>query len=337
MNSFKISETSENDSKTLETFEKNVKTLEAFENGIKALEALETLENDSKALELIPAFYFDQEYLQDLAEKHREAFAKATPFPHAVIDNFLPENIIELLAKEFPNPDKIKWKLEGPGDAKHTGSKYVEKISASDEKKFGNFTRHFMGQLNSNVFVKFIESLTGFENLAPDPSFRAAGMHSTGRGGRLMIHNDAASHANPKFHQTLNFILYLNPDWQEEWGGHLELWNKDATQSEQKILPIYNRCVVFYTGTNTYHGFPIPLTCPEDRRRNSLGVYYFTVDRPIGEDYKYWKNYVDWIPTIPEDRSASLMHKLKGFARRTITPRYLNSLTRIYRDVSGKS
>jgi hypothetical protein len=323
--------------KTLETVENEIKALETFETFENGTQVFKPFENDSNALELIPAFYFDPKYLQDLAEQHREAFAKADPFPHIVIDNFLPKPIIELLAEEFPSPDKIRWKLEGPGDAKHTGDKYVEKISASDEKKFGNFTRHFMGQLNSNVFIKFIESLTGFKNLAPDPSFRAGGMHSTGRGGRLMVHNDAASHANPKFHQTLNFILYLNHDWQEEWGGHLELWNKDATRSEKKILPIYNRCVIFYTGTNTYHGFPIPLTCPDDRRRNSLGVYYFTVDRPVDESYKYWKNYVDWIPTIPEDCSVSLTHRLKGIARRTIAPCYLNSLTRIYRDISGKS
>ncbi len=321
----------------IQTVESDIKALAAFETVESAIKAFETFEDDSKTLELIPAFYFDQKYLQDLAEQHRESFAKANPFPHVVIDNFLPESIIELLAKEFPAPDKIRWKIEGPGDAKHTGDKYVEKISASDEKKFGNFTRHFMGQLNSNAFVKFIESLTGFEHVAPDPSFRAAGMHSTGRGGRLMVHNDASSHANPKFHQTLNFILYLNRDWQEEWGGHLELWNKDATQPVEKILPIYNRCVVFYTGTNTYHGFPIPLTCPENRRRNSLSVYYFTVDRPTGEAYKYWKNYVDWIPTIPEDRLVSPMHKLKGIARRVIAPQYLSSLVRIYRDLSGKS
>jgi Rps23 Pro-64 3,4-dihydroxylase Tpa1-like proline 4-hydroxylase len=315
--------------------------MKTFGNGIKTLEdnidTSKAFENSIQSLELIPAFYFDHSYLQCLAEQYREAFAKASPFPHAVIDNFLPESVIELLAEEFPDPDKIKWKLEGPGDAKHTENKYVEKISASDEKKFGNFTRHFMGQLNSNVFIKFIESLTGFKNLAPDPSFRAGGMHSTGRGGRLMVHTDASSHANPKFHQTLNCIFYLNRDWQEDWGGHLELWNKDATQSVEKILPIYNRCVIFYTGTNTYHGFPIPLTCPEERRRNSLGVYYFTVDRPAEESYKHWKNFVDWVPTIPEDQSASLTHKLKGIARRRIAPQYLNSLVRVYRDISGKS
>lgn len=282
-------------------------------------------------MQTIPAFYFNRTYLKNLADNYRETFRDATPFPHVVIDNFLPEDVINLLVDEFPSPDQINWKIEGPGDAKNTGNKYIEKITTSDETKFNDFTRHFMHQLNSGVFVQFLESLTGFKQLTPDPYFRGCGLHSTGRGGRLMVHSDASRHPNPKFHQILNLILYLNRDWQEDWGGHLELWNQDATRCETRVLPIFNRCVIFYTGTNSYHGHPHPLTCPEHRRRNSLAVYYYTAERSFNDSYTHWKNYVDWIPTAPEDREMSLIHRVKGFARKTIAPEHLSFAASLFR------
>lgn len=74
----------------------------------------------------------------------------------------------------------------------------------------------------------------------------------------------------------LNLLLYLNRDWQDEWGGFLELWDADAKHCVQKIKPIFNRCVVFQTSAQaSYHGHPTPLACPEDVSRKSLALYYF--------------------------------------------------------------
>ena len=44
----------------------------------------------------------------------------------------------------------------------------------------------------------------------------------------------------------------------------------------QKIAPIFNRCVVFNTDEDSYHGLPDPILCPDDMTRKSIALYYFT-------------------------------------------------------------
>ena len=53
-------------------------------------------------------------------------------------------------------------------------------------------------------------------------------------------------------------------------------------ECRQRILPILNRCVVFNTTSNSYHGHPDPLTCPEGITRNSIALYYYTNGRDDG-------------------------------------------------------
>jgi len=77
--------------------------------------------------------------------------------------------------------------------------------------------------------------------------------------------------------------VYLNKDWKEEYGGHFELWNRDMTSAEAKVLPIFNRCAIFSTTSWSFHGHPTPLSCPPDRTRKSLATYYYTNGRPEEE------------------------------------------------------
>jgi len=71
-------------------------------------------------------------------------------------------------------------------------------------------------------------------------------------------------------------LVYLNKDWQEEWGGKLELWDTQMKACEKKVLPVFNRCVIFNTDADSYHGHPEPTTCPEDVFRRSIALYYYT-------------------------------------------------------------
>ena len=103
------------------------------------------------------------------------------------------------------------------------------------------------------------------------------------RGGRLGIHADFNRHPRFDLDRRLNLLVYLNKDWREEYGGHLELWNRGMTHCEVKILPVFNRVVLFSTTDFTYHGHPDPLACPEGMTRKSLALYYYTNGRPTDE------------------------------------------------------
>jgi hypothetical protein len=74
----------------------------------------------------------------------------------------------------------------------------------------------------------------------------------------------------------VNILLYLNPEWQPEWGGDLELWSTDMSRCEVTVAPIGNRMLVFTTADDSYHGFPVGLRCPPGVARHSLALYYFT-------------------------------------------------------------
>lgn len=64
----------------------------------------------------IPAFYFDSKRLERLLHDNQgsERFRNAVPFPHVVIDDFLPREVIERLIAEFPGEDDIEWIAWGP-------------------------------------------------------------------------------------------------------------------------------------------------------------------------------------------------------------------------------
>ncbi|MDX2244622.1 MAG: 2OG-Fe(II) oxygenase [Leptolyngbyaceae cyanobacterium bins.302] len=220
-------------------------------------------------------FRLDQTHLTSLAELHQSTFQSASPFPHIVIDDFLPESILDEVLKEFPNPKEIEWQsFKNPAE---------RKLASCEEQMMGDATALLLHQLNSSTFVTFLESLTGIQGILPDPHFEGGGLHQIERGGYLKIHVDFNWHSRLKLDRRLNLILFLNRNWQEEYGGHLELWDREMTHCHKRILPVFNRCVIFNTNDYSYHGHPDPLTCPEGMTRKSLALYYYSNGRPAHE------------------------------------------------------
>ncbi|HMP28914.1 MAG TPA: 2OG-Fe(II) oxygenase [Saprospiraceae bacterium] len=138
--------------------------------------------------------------------------------------------------------------------------------------------------LNSEPFLEFLQELTGIEEtLIPDPYLDGGGFHEIKPGGFLKLHVDFHKHKKLGLSRRLNFLIYLNEDWDESYGGHFELWEKDMSKSAVKILPLFNRIAMFSTTGDSWHGHPDPLSCPPDRSRKSLALYYYTNGRPAHE------------------------------------------------------
>jgi hypothetical protein len=109
------------------------------------------------------------------------------------------------------------------------------------------------------------------------------GTHQTKKGGFLKIHADFNWDPRLKLDRRLNLIFFLNHDWKPEYGGELELWNKEMTAKVKGYAPKAGRIVVFYTADDSHHGHPDPLTCPENVTRKSLALYYYSNGRPKEE------------------------------------------------------
>lgn len=140
-----------------------------------------------------------------------------------------------------------------------------------------------MHLLNSLPFLQFLEQLTSIPNLIPDPNFIGGGFHEIKPGGFLKMHVDLNKHYGNQLDRRLNVLVYLNENLDDSYGDHFELWNADVTKCVKRVLPLFNRMVVFLTMPGSYHGHPNPLTCPPDRSRRSLALYYYTNGRPDEE------------------------------------------------------
>ena len=110
------------------------------------------------------------------------------------------------------------------------------------------------------------------------------GFHETSKGGKLGIHADFRINDKLHLNRRINMIIYLNKDWQDAYGGHLELWDQKMERKVHSIAPVYNRCVIFNTDADSFHGHPDPLTTPSNVTRKSLALYYYTASKRIYED-----------------------------------------------------
>jgi Rps23 Pro-64 3,4-dihydroxylase Tpa1-like proline 4-hydroxylase len=217
-------------------------------------------------------FAFDPARLQQLAAAHSSEYASARPFPHVALDGVFGEELLDAVLSEFPSADQDEWlQFE---------SERERKLANNRDTSMGDTTRMLLAELNSGAFIDFLERLTGISGLVGDPHLEGGGMHQIERGGHLDIHIDFNRHPRTRLDRRLNVLVYLNRDWDEEWGGALELWSPDMHRRERAIPPLFNRMVVFGTTEHSYHGHPEPLACPEDRSRRSLALYYYSRGRP---------------------------------------------------------
>lgn len=50
------------------------------------------------------------------------------------------------------------------------------------------------------------------------------------------------------------------------------------------IAPLFNRCVIFNTDADSYHGHPDPLNTPIEISRKSIALYYYTASKKLYDD-----------------------------------------------------
>lgn len=215
--------------------------------------------------------------LATLATQKKYEYQQAKPFPNIVIHDFFNETVLNKVAEEFPDLSIQKQVIQYDN--------YNEKkLATKGENGFGEMTKLLAHFLNSQPVLEFLQELTGIdEMLIPDPYFDGGGYHEIKPGGLLKIHADFNKNRFTKLDRRINLLVYLNKDWDESYGGHFELWDKDMTTSFKKILPTFNTVAIFSTTDFSYHGHPNPLTCPPDRSRRSLALYYYSNGRPASE------------------------------------------------------
>jgi len=214
------------------------------------------------------------------ADRHAREFAEAQPFRHAVIPDFFHNEFGERLLADFPRFED-RHALNEMGQV---GGKAVR----MDVRDIGESYRELDRYLQTDEFLRLISRITGIPDLLYDPDYIGGGTHENRHGQGLDAHIDFNYHPRTNWHRRLNLIVYLNHEWDEAWGGALELhadpWN-EAVDRTVSIAPLFNRCAIFETTESSWHGFSsIGLPDPANgTSRKSFAIYLYTRERPPAE------------------------------------------------------
>ena len=212
-------------------------------------------------------------------DKLREEFTLGVPFPHIAIDDFLAPDFAQQLLGQFPGFEQGNFKAE---DGSAGGKSTLDKV-----RSLGPAYRQLDDAIKSPEFLKALSRITGIDDLIYDPWYLGGGTHESRNGVSLDPHVDFNYHPSERWHRRLNVIIYLNPDWEAQWGGSFELFRDPhaSPRPDRTISPVFNRCAIFATSEHSWHGFDA-IQLPEaqaDRTRRSIALYFYTKDRPTEE------------------------------------------------------
>lgn len=194
------------------------------------------------------------------------------PFSHIEIDDCWESSLLKQCNKDVYQFDN--WE----GEKNFFGAN--KKRYSGNYSHFPNSIKKVIDELHSAKFIDWLKTFTNEKELTADINLSGGGIHSIGTGGFLKIHADPNWNTKLKLYRRLNVLIYLNEDWKDEWGGHLEFWTKNMKTCEKKIVPIFNKMAIFTTDDHSYHGHPDPLRCPSEVRRNTIAVYYYSPLKP---------------------------------------------------------
>ncbi|MEQ1872278.1 MAG: 2OG-Fe(II) oxygenase [Ilumatobacteraceae bacterium] len=207
--------------------------------------------------------------LEDRVASLSGEYRSAQPYPHIVLDDVLTPPTLQAAYSDFNAIEESAWT-----NYLHVNER---KYANTKPETWGATLREVSDAFASPRFLEFLSQLTGIDGLQADPLLDGGGLHRSLRGAHLNIHADfTAHHSKPNWRRRVNLLLYLNADWQQDWGGELELWDQKVSACQGKIAPLGNRILLFTTDEDSYHGHPEPLKCPDGVARQSMALYYFT-------------------------------------------------------------
>lgn len=210
----------------------------------------------------------------------QQEFQRAKPFRHVAIDNFLEPDSCDALLRDFPVFDEKR----ATNELGLLGRKAVVEQVADISPFYGRLYKY----INSEPFLDAMSRLTGIPELIADKTLFGGGTHNSLSGQGLDVHVDFNIDERTMLHRRINLLIYLNKEWEEAWGGAIELHSdphNHAVDEVTSFLPLFNRAVIFETNEYSWHGFK-RMTLPQDKQhlsRKSFSIYLYTKDRPVEE------------------------------------------------------
>ncbi|MBE0414692.1 2OG-Fe(II) oxygenase [Yoonia sp.] len=258
---------------------------------------------------------------KEIGAKLASSYQGKTPYDYGCFDNFLPADVVARVREE----------------ALALGAKDPENASGNEKLKMSfnpdimpAYSKAVFHALSARPFIQFLEQMSGIKGLIPDPYYMGGGIHRSETGGFLSIHADFDHHRPMNLERRMNVLIYLNPDWKEEYGGAFEIWTDDMSEKVDSFAPVMNRMCCFSTGRDTMHGNPEPVNHPDGDPRLSIALYYYTAtwvdgrtsqstvfkQRPGAGDAKSNEALMrvvrDIVPPVVYRKSRGLLRRIRG-------------------------
>ena len=225
---------------------------------------------------------FDLGKFKANADEWAVRYASNKPFPHIVLDDMLRVGP-EFADENFPGEQWPNWRSLGD-------SYQVKKFTCDDISKIPDPFARLIHELSAPSFLRALEKVTGIPKLLPDPYLAGGGLHLSGPGGILAPHTDFHIYDAMDLYRRVNILVYLNEDWDESFGGCLEVG--DVGTDRALVVPGWGKVMIFTTDDKSVHGFPKPIA--EGHWRRSVALYYYTsLEAPgfSGDASTHWRDH----------------------------------------------
>jgi len=253
--------------------------------------------------DVINPHYLDADNLKAL----NQVYINAEPFRYIILDDFFNEDVANQLYEKFPAMDNMMVKRKSLNE---------NKVEDYHFDRWDPVFAQCREALSSKAWSEKMEIITDIPNMTTTNDNMGSGLHQCGNAGYVDVHLDVNVNTKAKLWRRINLLIYLNKDWQPNYGGDLEIWNKEMTKCHSKVSPILNRAIIFLTDDNSPHGVTA-VTVPEGETRKSMYTYYFT---PMEEGVKYRDSV--FIPRPTDSRSKKFKtkskEKIKSFVKKTL-------------------
>jgi len=208
------------------------------------------------------------------ATQLNQQFTSALPHQMVVLDDFLPVTMASKMFDESQSIPEEYWKT-----FTRRGSKMLE----CNNMSIAPAATEFINQIHSQEGMNWLCKVTGIDNLIPDPYLIGAGYSKIANGSSLKVHTDFNWNDKLKLHRSISLIIYLTPDWKEEYGGALNFYDYNNEYIVKTVPSLFNRIVIWKNHERCFHGCPEPVICPIDLSRTAFRLFFYVAESTVNE------------------------------------------------------
>jgi Rps23 Pro-64 3,4-dihydroxylase Tpa1-like proline 4-hydroxylase len=228
----------------------------------------------------------------------RQEFRISNRIPSFSLDNLLPDETADAIHRAFPPTAGMVLK-KTLGQLKYVG------YQMSD---YNPLLEEIIYAFQDSRLLDLISRITGIAQLLPDENLYAGGISLMAQGHYLNPHLDNSHDIGRANYRALNLLYYVTPGWRDDFGGHLELWDRGPGYPQRTLHSRFNRLVVMQTDERSWHSVSKVV---HPGNRCCVSNYYFS-PRPVGKDASY---HVTSFRGWPQQKAADLVMRADNALR----------------------